>query len=672
VKLRFGRLSTLGLTLVAMSSFATALAATPAATPSSAPTPTQSTPAGISTPSGSLTLTVEQPDKPGGDLLLVIGVPREFDRAADPDAPFTVTVTQDGVVVPVTADRRTSALSVALVVDTSGSMRGESIRAAKAAADQFLAALPADAEVSVSSFGATVSTASPFTADRAEAKRQIARFTARGETALRDAIVQAIGSLSGRTGRRALIVLSDGADTVSKASTDVAFKTVKDSGIAVHAVVLQNAVAAADAGGVDPSAELSSLTAVSNGSLITSASPDKLDEAFNTIAGVVGSPVVAALPASIDPGRLMEVVVTRTFASGEQVWNASIGEPIVAVAPSSAAEALPPASGKVAPQPTITVVPKERSANAGRWLVLGAGAIFASMLTAGWLLVMRQPKRHLAAEYGVERPSILTSVSGGIESGAERLVRRHDRGNRLRALLQGTGWSIQPGSFLAAVALFTIAVSLLMLGFAGFLLAVIAVCAVPLMTYLIVRTVSDRRCKQFQEQFEGTLQLMANSLRAGYGVNQAMDTIARESAAPTSVEFYRALQEARLGQDLIVALREMAGRVRSNDLEWVIDAIEVNRDVGGNLSELFASVADTVRARGRLARQVKALSAEGRLSALILAVLPFIVFGLLSVINPEYVKTLAEPGIGRWLIVATLTLMSIGVVWLKKVIRIEL
>jgi tight adherence protein B len=665
VKLRFGRLSTLGLTLAVMSSFATALAATPASTPTNDP-------AGVSTRSDTLTLTVEQPDGRGGDPLLVIGMPREFDRAADPDAPFSVTVTQDGVVVPVTSERRTSALSVALVIDTSGSMRGESIRAAKAAAEQFLTALPDDAEVSVSSFGATVSKASPFSADRAQAKRQIARFTARGETALRDAIVQAIGSLSGRTGRRALVVLSDGADTVSKASADSAFNTVKDSGIAVHAVVLQNAVAAADAGGVDPSAELAGLSSLSKGSLITSASPDKLGQAFDTIAGVVGSPVVATLPASIDPERLIDVVVTRKFAGGDQAWTASIGEPTPVVAPSSAAEASAPTTGKITPQPTKSIEPKARSNNGGRWLILGAGAIFVSMLTAGWLLVMRQPKRHLAAEYGVERQSILSSVSGGIESGAERLVRRHDRSNRLRALLQGTGWSIQPGSFLAAVALSTIAASLLMLGFAGVLLAVVALLAVPLATYLIVRTVSNRRCKQFQEQFEGTLQLMANSLRAGYGVNQAMDTIARESAAPTSVEFYRALQEARLGQDLIVALREMAGRVRSDDLEWVIDAIEVNRDVGGNLSELFASVADTVRARGRLARQVKALSAEGRLSALILAALPFIVFGLLSVINPEYVGTLTEAGVGRWLMFGALAMMGIGVVWLKKIIRIEL
>jgi tight adherence protein B len=663
VKLRFGRLSTLGLTLVVISSFATALAATPAATPTT-------NPAGVSTRSDAITLTVEQPDGLGSDPLLVIGVPGEFDRTADPDAPFTVTVTQDGVVVPVTSERRTSALSVALVIDTSGSMRGDSIGAAKAAAEQFLSALPADAELSVSSFGATVSKASPFTSDRREAKRQIASFTARGETALRDAIVQAIGSLSGRTGRRAVVVLSDGADTVSKAAAEKAFNTVKDSGIAVHAVVLQNAVAAADAGGLDPSAELANLSSLSKGTFVTSASPDKLGDAFNTIAGVVGSPIVASLPASIDPERSLEVMVTRKFAAGDQVWAAAFGEPSVAT---TTTPATPPPPSTVKTLASPQSFPEQgRPEGAGRWLVLGAGSMFASMLTVTWLLLLRQPKRRLAAEYGVERQSILTSVSGGIESGAERLVRRHDRGDRLRKLLEGTGWSILPGAFLAAVALASVAVTLLALGFAGLIEAVAAACTVPLVSYFIVRTVSNRRQHQFQEQFEGTLQLMTNSLRAGYGINQAMETIAREASAPTSVEFYRALQEARLGQDMIVALREMAARVRSDDLEWVIDAIEVNRDVGGNLTELFASVADTVRARGRLARQVRALSAEGRLSALILAFLPFLVFGLLTVLNPDYVGTLTATGTGRWLMLGAVGMIGIGALWLRKLIRIEL
>jgi tight adherence protein B len=610
-----------------------------------------------------------------GGGTLVIGVPKTFDRVGDDKAAIKVTVTQGDVTLMVPAVRQVDPVAVVLLIDTSGSMKGEPIQAARNAALQFIDALPQDALLSVNSFGATVGQPTGFSTDRASAKVRINRLTARGETSLRDGLLGAAASFPAAAKRRSIVVLSDGADTVSKALREPTKESLRNSRVTVQAIVLESSIAVADAGGEEPSAELEAITDVTGGAMLRSLSPADLGSAFSRIAGVVGSPLTVRLPSEIDPTQAIGVVVSRQFTSGSQEWTGQ-------TAASAQASSVISDPGFVAPLPSPTAPPAITPSatpvaiavpETGRkWLLMGAVGTLLSLLLASWLLFTRQPQRRLAAEYGNEKQPLLSSMTSALETGAERLVRRHDAGGRLRNGLEGTGWSVQPGAVLSFVGLITFscaALGFLAGGFVGFLLAILCV---PLGAWIVIRIAADRRRDKFQEQFEGTLQLMANSLRAGYGVNQAMDTVAREAQSPTSDEFQRALQEARLGQDQIVSLRAMSARVRSDDLDWVIDAIEVNREVGGSLSELFASVAETVRARGRLARQVKALSAEGRLSAWVLVLLPIIVFALISVINPKYVGELTGNGAGRWMLFAAIVLMGLGIAWLRKIVRIVL
>lgn len=616
------------------------------------------------------TLTVSQPDATGG---VIVGVPSSFDRSDEAAAPFEVDVKQGSKTVRVAATRRTSGLALALVLDTSGSMRGEPLAAAKKAALQFIDALPADAQVSVSSFGATVKAGTPFGTDKAVARRTVLGLRAKGETAMRDAVVAAIDSLRPVTGRKAIVVLSDGADTASKTDRVATLTQVARAGIGVHPIILRSQGAAADAGGEDPAAELIAIAGATRGIAVNTPSAAELGSAFAQVAGIVGSPLTFTLPASVDPAVPFGVTVVRRFAAGSQQWTGSFGD--VLVVSSEPAFVAPvetiPAAVAVAPAAAPAVVADPVQSGRG-WLYLGTGSLLALVALGAWFVATMRPRRRLAAEFGVAHDPLLTSLSGAVENVAERLVKRHDSKGRLRNLLEGTGWSIDPGGFLAAVGLSTIAAALLLLGVAGLLWFMVALVVVPAIAYLVVRIAADRRRDLFESQFEGTLQLMSNSLRAGYGVNQAMDTVARESASPTSDEFLRALQEARLGQDQIVALRAMAQRVRSSDLDWVIDAIEVNREVGGSLMELFASVADTVRARARLARQVKALSAEGRLSAVVLVLLPFVMMGLLALINPNYIGALTGSDSGRVILLVAAGFMGIGVLWLKKIVKVTL
>jgi tight adherence protein B len=168
-----------------------------------------------------------------------------------------------------------------------------------------------------------------------------------------------------------------------------------------------------------------------------------------------------------------------------------------------------------------------------------------------------------------------------------------------------------------------------------------------------------------------TLQLVAGSLSAGYSLPQAIDAVVREGAQPIAGEFSRAIIESRLGVPVEDALENIALRMDNEDFRWVVMAIRIQREVGGNLAEVLSTVAQTMRERERVRRQVRVLSAEGRLSAWVLGGLPPLFLGYLLLVRPNYVKPLFTDKIG----IAMLSVVGIvfigGVFWLRKVVQVE-
>ena len=188
---------------------------------------------------------------------------------------------------------------------------------------------------------------------------------------------------------------------------------------------------------------------------------------------------------------------------------------------------------------------------------------------------------------------------------------------------------------------------------------------------VVLDVAKKRRENQFLAQLPDTLTLLSGALKAGYGLLQAVDTVVQESPEPTKQEFQRVLSEARLGLPLNEALDEMAERVGSEDFRWVVVAINIQAQVGGNLAELLDTIANTLREREMVRRQIAVLSAEGRLSGVILSALPFVLVLYLSVVNPDYIGTLIEHWVGRILIGFGLLLMGIGIWWMRKLIQID-
>ncbi len=189
-------------------------------------------------------------------------------------------------------------------------------------------------------------------------------------------------------------------------------------------------------------------------------------------------------------------------------------------------------------------------------------------------------------------------------------------------------------------------------------------------TRFFVNRKANKRSNKFGDQLSDTLQLLSSSMRAGQGFMQALDAVSRESEAPTSEEFRRVVVETRLGRDLVDSMKALSERIRCIDMEWVIPAVEINRDIGGDLAEVLEQVGATIRDRADLRRQVKTLSAEGRLSAVVLIGMPFCLGGFINMSNPEYTHVLFS-GFGVYLIGIAAVLMLIGSIWLFNICKIE-
>jgi tight adherence protein B len=202
----------------------------------------------------------------------------------------------------------------------------------------------------------------------------------------------------------------------------------------------------------------------------------------------------------------------------------------------------------------------------------------------------------------------------------------------------------------------------------GIVLAAVVFLVLPLwITGLLAR----RRRNKFTNQLPDTLQLLAGSLRAGYSLVQGLDAVSKQAEAPMGPELLRAMGESRLGRPAEDALQEVADRMGSDDFTWAVMAIKIQREVGGNLAELLMTVSETMIARERMRREVKALTAEGRISAIVLAGLPPIIGAIISVINPGYMAPMYHNFLGQIALGVGTVMIIVGYWFMMKMIQVE-
>jgi tight adherence protein B len=180
-----------------------------------------------------------------------------------------------------------------------------------------------------------------------------------------------------------------------------------------------------------------------------------------------------------------------------------------------------------------------------------------------------------------------------------------------------------------------------------------------------------KRQKAFEAQLPDMLSLMAGTLRAGYSIGQGFEAVSTEIDDPMGRELRRVVSENRLGRPLDEALDAVAERMGSDDFAWAVMAIKIQREVGGNLAELLLTVSNTMTQRERLRRDVNTLTAEGRMSAIVLGLLPPGLGAVMFAMNPDYISKLFEGGLGMGMLALAVVAMGVGFAWMQKIIKIE-
>lgn len=559
----------------------------------------------------------------------------------------------------------TTAVGIVLVIDTSGSMKANGrLDQAKTAARQFVERKLANDQIALVTFANESRVAVNFTADASALLPVIDGLQPAGETALWDGVRVGANLLTERPDLLPyLVVLSDGADTVSASSAADASSAARSAQAGVFSIAITGS-------GESDVPALRTLADEAGGSFVETREASELGRIYADLQGILQNQYeIRWVSTAKTPDIRLSVKVGAAVAEGSVAVNS--------------------VSFGTASQPRIVDAPSTPGflVSGGPLLIAVLAALAAACLGAGLVLMRRDGPalsdvleaysaggRTTAGRDGdgddAERSFVPESIRRAVERTAE-LAGRGGALDRLDTRLDQADLKLraQEAVIFTSAGLFVTVV----LGFAlgGPLVALSALLIGALVPFALLSQLGSRRRSAFNGQLPDTLQLLASSLRAGYSLLQGLDAVAQEVSDPTGRELRRVVLETRLGRDMELALEDLATRMQSRDFDWVVMAIRIQREVGGNLAELLTSVADTMISRERLRREVSALTAEGRLSAIIVGALPLVIGVIIAVINPGYMNILFTNGLGKLMILAATVLTLAGFVWMKKTIEID-
>ncbi len=586
-----------------------------------------------------------------------VEITASFDQKVRPDA---IALTENGLPIQHIEVEPLSTtgvdVDVVLAIDTSGSMKGEPIASAVAAALKFTTSLPEDVSIGIVTFSDAARVLVNQTEDHSNALAALGDLQAHGETALYDGVALAARRFKGDA-QHNLILLSDGADTASKASLDQAARAVKQAGASVFAVGLTS-------GEFDESA-LRRLSERGGGRYSPSGTAD-LSSVYRDFAAELSNQYVIGYESEYTHGG--EV----TFAVG----TAGARDSALALVPKLQVPARPEqVRTQPAPDPLL-------EGQTGLMIVIGVCfvAIFLLLVMLLGSGARKKRDRELTRRTAAgPRPASSSESSSGSRWVPEPFVQVAetvgDIGGftaKLERKIERAGASLRTGEFLLSIvgaAMVGALIGSLLLDSLVFSLLIGIVTATGPFIWLGLAV--RRRSTALHDQLADILMILASSLRAGHSFFQALDMVAKEIGEPGATEFGRVIAEVRLGRPLDDAMNALADRIGSDDFKWALLAVNIQREVGGNLAEVLDTVADTIRDRDTIRRQIDVLTAEGRLSVGILTALPIGVAIYMAWVNPTYIGLLFETGLGLLMTTVASCLLAVGVVWMRKVVKID-
>ncbi|MFM7252486.1 MAG: type II secretion system F family protein [Ilumatobacteraceae bacterium] len=324
-----------------------------------------------------------------------------------------------------------------------------------------------------------------------------------------------------------------------------------------------------------------------------------------------------------------------------------------------------------APATTEGLVTESVTGGASAAALRSFGSLTVFVAVFGLLLFVTWPSKRRSQELAARaaRPKVEGGPIKRLTALVDNLLARSGKQRALAKSLDIAAIPLRPGEFVVVAGVVGLLVILALGASLPFAMAlIIGGVLTPIGTRAYLRQRIESRRKKFVSLMPDMLQTMVSSLRAGYGLPQALDVAANQAPEPMRSELQRVLFEQRIGRDPGEALANVAERMDSKDFTWVVSAMQINREVGGELAVVLENVGETIRERQRLRRQIDVLTAEGRLSAYVITALPILVAFVLLLTNREYFEPFGRDS-GPFLVLFAGALMAAGWVWIRKIVK---
>jgi tight adherence protein B len=556
---------------------------------------------------------------------------------------------------------------IMLAIDASDSMRGAKFTHAVAAAKALMSQARDGDRIGIVTFGATSQVVVAPTENMAELRSELGNITLSRGTALRNGVQDAIAAFPEDATRRIIVLLSDGADTGSTTSEAAVIARARAARVEVQAVGLASSPA--------DRAALTRISMATGGDTTDVRTARQLPAVYATLGRQLLRGLWAEYQSGAAGGTMVTVSIGGTgVAPRSHTYRAPAvqgADGIISVTPPRAA----PSPAPLIPLPT-----------GGRGIAIAAlpFALLLGLIGANFIRRRSQlPIEARIAPFVPDRsappelvargtPRSLAHTLAPMFRATESILTGSRLWARFRLLLEQSNLPLREVELLYLMIGAGAIGALLGAVVAGSVPgALIGACVGTALPYAWVRKRARKRIKRFEGQLADVLSAVAASLKAGHSFNQSLTAIIRETPDPTAHELNRVMTEARLGLPLEDALEAMATRMGSPDFAFAVTTVNIQRTVGGSLSEILEMVADTVRGRQQFRKKVKALTSMGSMSAYVLLGMPLFMGALLSIMSPDYMAPLWETRTGHVLLTAGAVFMLLGWASCRKIVAIK-
>lgn len=561
------------------------------------------------------------------------------------------------------------ALGIVLVIDSSNSMQqGALIERVLEAAHAFVDSKTVADQIAIVTFNTDVRVMQDFTTDKARLDAAIDKIAIGPDTALYDGIVRSSALFKDSSLQPNLIVFSDGGDTASSFTAERAQASVENAGGALFAMGVEN-----------PGFKiLEGMASATGGSSAIAGDPAGVGKLFDSVQATLRKQYVVTFASRATTGtQPLTLSIGSEQAKAEFVAGSSQG-------------------GTATLRPQVVEKPSGPAflrGSAGLWLglILVMLALAAAVMSLGDSFLGRENTLNRALQPYAE--GYVASDEFDTDDGGDGKAKQYAQTGLVQRAVQATGDFAEGQGFLTKIEgqleranLSLRPAEAIFFYFAGvvvFALLLLALTKDPFLSLIgtvlaavippgVLSFLARRRQKQFDSLLPDTLQLLASTLRAGYSLMQGVEAVSQEVSEPVGRELRRVVTEARLGRPLEESLDGVAARMASGDFEWAVMAVRIQREVGGNLAELLVTVAETMTERERLRRDVAALTAEGKISAIVLGALPILIGLFIWGANPGYLDPLFDQFMGKVMLFGSVAMAVGGFFWMSKIIDIEI